>query len=133
MSAGPDPLELLEAARRSLVEEVAPGLPDERRYAALLAANAVAIAARELGGAAEAALRAAARAAAELLGEPTASSDLPARQALTAVEGRLAAAVRDGAFDPPDRSRALLAYLRAATLRALGETNPGLLRRRTGA
>lgn len=40
---------LIEAARRALTEEVLPGLTGRPRYVALMVANALGIAARELG------------------------------------------------------------------------------------
>jgi hypothetical protein len=40
--------ELLAVARRALLEELVPALPEDRRYQALMVANALAIAGREL-------------------------------------------------------------------------------------
>ena len=40
---------LIEAARRALTEEVVPGLTGRPRYVALMVANALGIAAREIG------------------------------------------------------------------------------------
>ena len=47
MNDRPDAIELLEIARRTLLEDVLPRLPDELRYRGLMIANAMAIAARE--------------------------------------------------------------------------------------
>lgn len=47
MNDRPDATELLEIARRTLLEDVLPRLPDDLRYRALMIANAMAIAARE--------------------------------------------------------------------------------------
>lgn len=46
----PDAKALIEQARRTLLDELLGALPRERRYAALMIANALAIAARELAG-----------------------------------------------------------------------------------
>ncbi len=40
---------LLDAARRALIDEVVPGLEGRPRYVALMVANAIGIAAREIG------------------------------------------------------------------------------------
>ena len=42
---------LLHAARRALIDEVVPGLEGRPRYVALMGANAIGIASRELGAA----------------------------------------------------------------------------------
>lgn len=42
---------LLDAARRALMDEVLPGLEGRPRYVALMVANAIGIAAREIGAA----------------------------------------------------------------------------------
>jgi hypothetical protein len=47
MREQPDGAALLEAARRVLLEELLPALPEENRYAARMVAAAMAIAARE--------------------------------------------------------------------------------------
>lgn len=47
MNDRPDATELLDIARRTLLDEVLPRLPDDLRYSALMIANAMAIAARE--------------------------------------------------------------------------------------
>lgn len=44
----PGGAELLALARRTLLEELLPSLPDEKRYQALMLANALAIVGREL-------------------------------------------------------------------------------------
>jgi hypothetical protein len=47
MSDQPDGAELLRVARQSLLDDLLPVLPQAQRYAALMCANAMAIAARE--------------------------------------------------------------------------------------
>ncbi len=106
MHEPPSGPELLEAARKTLLDELLPALPAEKRYPALMVANAIAIAAR------------------------TARHD-PAPADALAAEARgvtgtdeaepwraLAAAIRAGRFDPGtdghDRVHALLrAYAEA--------------------
>lgn len=58
---------LLDAARRALLDEVVPGLEDRPRYVALMVANAIGIASREI---------AAADSAGGAGTEPVASADL---------------------------------------------------------
>ncbi|GJE51291.1 hypothetical protein GOFOIKOB_4346 [Methylobacterium tardum] len=48
MQDEPSGAALLDAARRSLIEEVIPGLTGRPRYVALMVANAIGIAAREI-------------------------------------------------------------------------------------
>ena len=47
MNDRPDATELLAIARRTLLDELLPRLPEELRYTALMIANAMAIASRE--------------------------------------------------------------------------------------
>lgn len=49
MRDDPSGADLIEAARRALTEEVLPGLAGHPRYVALMVANALGIAAREIG------------------------------------------------------------------------------------
>lgn len=49
MSDEPSGAALIEAARRALTEEVLPGLAGRPRYVVLMVANALGIAAREIG------------------------------------------------------------------------------------
>ncbi len=90
--AGPP---LLDAARKTLLEQVLPALPAEQRYAALMIANAMAIASRvaRRDPAAEAALGARAAALAVPLAAPGADPG-------TDPWAALAAAIRAGLLDP---------------------------------
>lgn len=122
----PDGAALLEEARRTLMENLLPVLPPERRYDALMVANAMAIAAREMGEG-HAACR---RAHAELLGlsgttvEPENSRVIGLRD-LTELERRLAQQIRSGAYDAPGPQRdAVLGYLRLSTMARLRISNP---------
>ncbi|MEJ2027964.1 MAG: DUF6285 domain-containing protein, partial [Limibacillus sp.] len=57
MNDRPNALELLEEAQRLLKEELAPSLQGKQRFHALMVANALGIAGRELGSASERARR----------------------------------------------------------------------------
>ncbi len=99
MNDRPDATELLEIARRTLLDDLLPRLPDDLRYRALMIANAMAIAAREHAAGDAAAIAELARLQA-LYGEPL---QAPAGSALhTALSGynrRLAADIRAGRCD----------------------------------
>lgn len=97
----PDTAELLALARQTLLDELLAALPEDKRYAARLVANAMAIAAREVEGGA-AARQAAGEALCRLYGEPVDAARLePLRR-------RLAQDIRAGAFDGAARVHALL-------------------------
>ena len=115
----PDGAALLEAARRLLLDELAPLLPAERRYDGLMIANAMAIAGRELRDAGAAAAAAAQRLAA-FYEDAAAAPELLAR--------RLVADIRAGRFDDgPARERAVQ-LLRADLRGRLAISNPKALR-----
>ena len=122
----PDALGLLAIARETLLGELMPLLPAERRYDALLIASAMAAAAREIE-AGDAPLLEELRELAELLGEKPGEGGRP-EERLLRLNTRLAALIRAGAFDRPGRERAaLIRHLKAATVRKLRETNPKYL------
>lgn len=119
MIVEPGARDLIETARAALVNEVIPMLPADQRYAALMAANALAISARALAapetGAAELARIAA------LLGRGD-------RESLAEATRTLAARIREGDFDAgPERER-LLDHLRATTRERLAVSNPKAIR-----
>jgi hypothetical protein len=124
MKTEPGAADLIEIARAAIVAELVPALPEDRRYTALMAANALAIAARDL--AAPAGDGAEAARIAELLGDRG-----PAEGAADPREGsaRLAARIRDGAFDEGEPRARLLAHLRATTAARLAVSNPRALKR----
>ena len=123
MSIAPDTLELLEAARRALAEDVAPSLSGDARYQVLLAANAIATAARELSTPADVVQAQAARIAALIDSNASNPDDL---------ERELAEAIRAGRFDEPARHAELFAVLRDMTRRTLESTNPKVAAKRFG-
>jgi hypothetical protein len=107
----PDAADLLATARETVKSAILPHLPRGARYPALMALNAMAIAARQAE--AGAMRRAAARAALA----PFATGDT-----LDAVAADLARSIRAGRFAPGDP--ALHAALLAAARLATEESNP---------
>ena len=108
----PDIADLLETARKTLMEGLLPDLPPERRYRAHLVGAAMATAVRELaaGRGPEEAERAA---LSRLLGE---DGDLEA------LNRAFAARLRAGAFDGSEEAYAVLV---GSTAARLAECNPG--------
>ena len=123
----PDGQNLLETARKVFIAEIVPALPAGSRYTALMIANAMAIAQREIA-AGDAPLAAECERLRALLSEPSAT---PAGAALRSVLGgynrRLAAEIRAGRFDGEDRA-ALLEHLRRTTEEKLAVSNPKMLK-----
>jgi hypothetical protein len=124
----PDALMLLDAARRHLLEELLPLLPDERRLDVLMIANAMGIAGRE-AQAGDATLREALSRLAAIYGEivSDALSEEEARALLSRLNRRLAEDIRAGAFDAGPKRAALLAHLEATTRARVAITNPKVL------
>lgn len=124
----PDALMLLDAARRHLLEELLPLLPDERRLDVLMIANAMGIAGRE-AQAGDATLRKALSRLAAIYGEivSDALSEEEARALLSRLNRRLAEDIRAGAFDAGPKRAALLAHLEATTRARVAITNPKVL------
>ena len=125
MKVEPSAADLLDIARATILADVAPSLPEDKRYAALMAANALAIAGRELAApdstAAEfARIR-------ELLPESAPPGN--DRTALREATSRLARAVREGRFDEGEPRMRLLAHLRECVRAQLAVSNPRALAR----
>lgn len=120
---------LLDIARRVLLEELVPLLPEEKRLDGLMVANAMGIAAREqeAGGAP---LRAALGRLVAIYGEqvPAALSDAEASDMLARLNRRLAGDIRAGAFDSGAKRDALLAHLEATTRARVAIANPKVLK-----
>ncbi|MDH3287548.1 MAG: DUF6285 domain-containing protein [Betaproteobacteria bacterium] len=126
MNDRPDARDLLEIARYAFVAEVLPAVPEALRYTALMIANAIAIAQREIA-AGDAPLRGEYRRFAGLLSGNAAVPDGDALRA--AVEGynrRLANEIRAGRFDGEERA-AMLEHLRRTTEEKLAVSNPKAL------
>jgi len=115
MQDRPDAIALLGLARETLLRDLLASVPKERRFEALMIANALGIAAREIAdaGRAEAAQQAD---LATLLGDPAAPAD--------ALRRRLAAEIRAGARDGDP---AVHAVLRRAAIGRLKISNPKAL------
>ena len=126
MNDRPNAAELLKAAREAFSAELLPALPEALRYTALMVANAIAIAERELTGG-DTAARAEHERLRRLLPECSASvaaaglSDVLARY-----NQRLAEDIRAGRFDGEQRG-ALLQHLRVTTGEKLAVSNPKAL------
>lgn len=119
MKVEPGARDLIETARAALVNEVIPKLPADQRYAALMAANALAISARALGAPDTDGAEFARIAALLGGGEPGSLGEATIM---------LATRIRQGAFDAePARSR-LLEHLRATTRERLAVSNPKAIR-----
>lgn len=125
MKVEPGAGDLLATARAALLEEVAPTLSEPQRYAVLMAANALAIAGRDLAAAPGAGAEIARLQA--LLGDWSPAGD----EAADLREGtaRLAAAIREGRFDAGEARERLLAHLRETTRARLAVSSPRALGR----
>jgi hypothetical protein len=118
----PDARGLVAVALQTFREFILPAVPAERRFEALMIANALSFAERELAAKPEPTL---AEAVGGLIGE---SGDLET------VTPRICAAIDAGAFDEPERQADLRAVLWELTRGRLAVSNPRLLdRSRPGA
>jgi hypothetical protein len=128
MNDRPNAAELIEAARGFLEAEVIPSLGDARlRFHALVAANVLAIALRELRGE-EASLVEEWRLLTSLLGE---AGELPCgaaalRDGVRTLNERVCSAIREGRFDGEGFGRAA-EVLRLLVVRKLEVANPKYL------
>src|SRR5574338_1428127 len=117
--------ELLETARTVLRDELMPALPADKRHAALMIANALAIAGRQLKNG-DTAQRAELDALGRLLSEPPAvTGEVQSLQsALVAANRKLAAWIRAGATDEEPWRDSVRAHLAAVARRKVAESNP---------
>lgn len=123
MRPEPAAANLLETARVFLRDRILPQLPDHARYNALMVANAMAIAARQIAAGDRPLEEARARLAA-LYAAPDAG--------LAELARRLADDVRAGVFDPPsERRTAVFVHLWEDARAAAAESNPRALTGRT--
>jgi uncharacterized protein DUF6285 len=127
MNDRPDARNLLETARSALIAEILPALTGASRYTALMVANAIAIAQREIA-AGDAPLQAERERLRALLPEcaevPVAGRAL--HEVLAEYNRRMIEAIRTGSFDGEKRG-ALLDHLRRTTEAKLAVSNPKLL------
>jgi hypothetical protein len=127
MTDKPDGAALLEEARRTLLETLLPLLPPERRYDGLMVANAMAIAAREVGQG-DAALREGVTLLAALFSVSAAATGDNPRAQLLKLEARLAREIRAGLYDAPGPRRdAVRDYLRRSASARARVSNPKAL------
>ena len=119
-----DAADLMTTAREALLRELLPALPVEHRYAALMIANGMAIAAREHRLGTDAARSEAARLR-NLLAD---SGRSPAKHDLSALRKATAAAIRAGYFDEPARAAALMTDLAHTAEAWVAISNPKALR-----
>ncbi|MFQ5985466.1 MAG: DUF6285 domain-containing protein [Alphaproteobacteria bacterium] len=130
MQDRPTASELLDIARTTLLEELMPVFPDDRRLSVLIIANIMAIAGRELAFG-EAPLRHELARLCALYDE----KPVPLKRreevtaAVTRLSRRLAADLRSGAFEEgePTRLEQAKAHLLETTLQKLRENNPRYL------
>jgi hypothetical protein len=127
----PSVVELIEAARHHLAEEVAPALNEPRlRFRTLVAANVLAIAGRELSlGEAQAAAEW--ERLARLLGRKDERPASPRQQAseIAAMNRELCRQIESGHFDETAAWQALLGHCRQTAEEKLAVANPGFLER----
>ena len=125
----PGAADLLRAAENTLRRDIVPNLPPDSRFAGLMVANAIGIAAREITMG-DAPLYREWEGLVALFGEtPPRPEDRDALCAeLTALNRRLVADIRSGAFDADaPRRDALRSHLMEVTRAKLAEDNPRYL------
>ena len=127
MNDRPDATELLEIARRTLLDEILPRLPEDLRYSVLMIANAMAIAAREHAAGAAAAEAEFARLRSLFAERPQPPTGAPLYAALAGYNRRLATGIRAGRFDEKERA-ALLEHLEQTATDKLAVANPKVLK-----
>lgn len=116
--------QLLAVARNALTEDIVPHVPAERRYTALMLANALGIATRELE--AGDAPRSDALQRLGPLYETDARGE-PDEGRLAQLERRLAREIRAGSHDAGPTREAVAAYLEARTRAQVAISNPRYL------
>lgn len=125
MSDIPDALDLLAIARETLLSDLLPGLPRERRYIGLMVANAVAIAEREQSLAARTDQRERAALRQRLNEVSAAASD--AAPALAELRRAMRMAIREGRFDDAPHAAALTNDLLEVAAERVAVSNPKAL------
>lgn len=120
----PDAHDLLDIARRTLIDRLIPVLPAEKHQTALLVASAMATAMRDLAAGETPGRQAAARLA-DIYGEHVTDwAETRAR-----LEPRLAADIRAGAFDgDPERQDKVAVHLLATARDRALQANPRLVK-----
>ena len=127
MTDRPNGAELLKAAREALIRELVSDLPEGRRYLALMIANAMAIAARELE-LGEGATRAELTSLRMLFEEPGGDTSEGVQDRLEALNRRLCADIRAGGFMGEADEAHLRAHLRRSAEARVAISNPKALK-----
>jgi hypothetical protein len=128
-----DAAELLTTARELLTSELLPALPKDQRYAGLMIANALGIAAREQRWG-DMASRGEASRLVQLLVDAACAHDEPAAAHSTAersvweLRRALCGAIRRGVFDDEARQQMLMAHLMQAATDWVAVSNPKAVR-----
>lgn len=125
-----DAADLMTSAREALLGEILPALSKERRYTALMIANAMAIAAREHRLGFDAARSEAARLRNLLddIGSPASAAVDHLTGDLATLRASIRDAIRAGAFDAPARAHALVGALSYTVRDRVAISNPKALR-----
>ncbi len=127
MNNGPDGAELLRVAQKVLRERLMPGIAEDQRYQALMVANAMAIAARELK-AGESDLRDELRMLTELYGDTVVGeSGNSVKEKVARLNKRLAKDIRSGMMDGAC-AQGVRALLKAQVTARLRVSNPKYLK-----
>ena len=124
MTRQPDGPSLLMLARNILLKDLLPLLPDERRVDALMIANVMGIAARELASGSHP-LEAELAGLAHLLGEAAEDESESLTEGIERLRWRLVSEIRSG---KRDADAAIHAFLSSAAKAYLGESNPKALK-----
>jgi hypothetical protein len=122
----PDAAALLGTARATLTSDLLPAIPGEQRYTALMVANAMGIAAREIALGPQARIREIERLR-PLAGQDVAPS-APADDDVHALRRAVCAAIRDGRFDDDAHATALHDALLAIAIDRLAISDPKAIR-----
>lgn len=118
--------QLLETARAALRDELLPALPPDKRHAALMIANAMAIASRQLKNGEEHERQELTNLE-RILSLPSADAPNNAfalREQLASGNRRLCQWIREGRADPGDMYATVRDHLLAVTRRKVDESNP---------
>ena len=126
MAEQPDAAALLKIARQTLLEKLLPELPASSKYDALMVANAVAIATREIGTG-EAGRRAELELLTALYPDEATKTETVVKR-LQALNDRLAKEIRQGRCNA-ERASEIHAVLLAQARRRLAVSNPKYLAR----
>jgi len=118
-----DATDLMATAREALLQEILPALPREQRYAGLMVANVLAIAAREIQAGRDAADGESSRLFELLEGASASARGLPP------LRRALAQAIRTGRFDDGERRAACAAHLARTAADWVAISNPKALRK----